>query len=161
MANILRDEDSGICMTGGYESTGSQISILQPLSSKLPSVHWFTGTPNPKNSIFKPFVFTPDVDTGSLCISPKFGDGDPRIVKPRFRHDVDRRHKLYIAHQNFFSVAKKKFKHGIKPPCNIHEFEDKIFNDMEVLLQDNNTKALSTVFKNLCEQEYEFYCNME
>lgn len=31
-----------------------QVSVLTPGG---PAVHWFTGTPNPRQSLFKPFVF--------------------------------------------------------------------------------------------------------
>ena len=65
---MLRHEDSGICQTGGSGmgsvSTGSQVSVLHPHASGTLSQHWFTATPNPNNSLFKPFVFVPGV-TGS------------------------------------------------------------------------------------------------
>jgi hypothetical protein len=56
MMNFLRDHDAGICMHGGFESTGSQVSQLK---RKIEcSVHWFTGTSLPCLSIYKPYAFT-------------------------------------------------------------------------------------------------------
>lgn len=31
------------------------------MTSSKPSIHWFTATPDPSKSVFKPFVFTPRV----------------------------------------------------------------------------------------------------
>lgn len=55
MATILRDTDSGICMTGGFESTGSQISVLHSTVEK--PVHFFTTNSNPEIGCYKPFGF--------------------------------------------------------------------------------------------------------
>lgn len=58
MFKILRDTESGICMTAdgaGSVTQGSQVSVL---SNTRPNVHWFTATPDPSKSVFKPFVFT-------------------------------------------------------------------------------------------------------
>ncbi|MHC1592014.1 MAG: C69 family dipeptidase, partial [Candidatus Helarchaeales archaeon] len=64
MMEILRDHDAGICMHGGFRSTASQVSLV---SKEDPChVHWFTGTPHPCTSFFKPFVF----ETKKL--SPRF-----------------------------------------------------------------------------------------
>ncbi|CAG9853915.1 unnamed protein product [Phyllotreta striolata] len=59
MFKILRDIESGICMKEdgiGSVTQGSQVSVI---SNTVPSVHWFTATPDPSISVFKPFVFTP------------------------------------------------------------------------------------------------------
>jgi len=54
MMGFLREHDAGICMHGGFESTGSQVSHLRKDKT---SVHWFTGTTLPCLSNFKPYVF--------------------------------------------------------------------------------------------------------
>ena len=54
MMIFLREHDAGICMHGGYESTGSQVSHLR--KAKI-SIHWFTGTTLPCLSIYKPYIF--------------------------------------------------------------------------------------------------------
>ncbi|MFX1599052.1 MAG: peptidase C69 [Promethearchaeota archaeon] len=54
MMEFLRDHQAGICMHGGFESTGSQVSHLR---SGKKSIHWFTGTTLPCVSIYKPYIF--------------------------------------------------------------------------------------------------------
>jgi secernin len=54
MMEFLRDHQTGICMHGGFESTGSQVSNLKKGSK---SIHWFTGTTLPCLSIYKPYTF--------------------------------------------------------------------------------------------------------
>lgn len=53
MADILRDHEVGICMHGGFLSTGAQISVLRPGNQQ----HWFTGTGPTCESVFHPFEF--------------------------------------------------------------------------------------------------------
>lgn len=58
MMEILRDERSGICMCGGgFRSNGSQVTVLWPPGSNKSDIHWFTGTPDPSVSCFKPLTF--------------------------------------------------------------------------------------------------------
>jgi secernin len=54
MMEFLREHQAGICMHGGFESVGSQISHL---FEEDRSVHWFTGTTLPCVSIYKPYTF--------------------------------------------------------------------------------------------------------
>ena len=54
MMEFLREHQAGICMHGGFESTGSQVSHLV---NRTKSIHWFTGSTLPCLSIYKPYVF--------------------------------------------------------------------------------------------------------
>ena len=54
MMEFLREHQAGICMHGGSESTGSQVSHLRKGKK---SIHWFTGTTLPCVSIYKPYTF--------------------------------------------------------------------------------------------------------
>ncbi|MFX0080798.1 MAG: C69 family dipeptidase [Candidatus Hodarchaeota archaeon] len=54
MMDFLREHQAGICMHGGFESTGSQVSHLMKTKK---SIHWFTGTTLPCVSIYKPYAF--------------------------------------------------------------------------------------------------------
>jgi secernin len=58
MMAFLREHKAGICMHGGFESTGSQVSHLNPNLDC--SVHWFTGSTLPCLSNFKPYIFPAD-----------------------------------------------------------------------------------------------------
>ncbi|MHA2007023.1 MAG: C69 family dipeptidase [Promethearchaeota archaeon] len=66
MMEFLREHQAGICMHGGFESTGSQISHLR---KKKKSIHWLTGTTLPCVSIYKPYAFPIE--------SQKFYDSGP------------------------------------------------------------------------------------
>ncbi|MFX0072188.1 MAG: C69 family dipeptidase [Candidatus Hermodarchaeota archaeon] len=57
MMGFLREHDAGICMHGGFESTGSQVSHLRDGEK---SIHWFTGNTLPCLSIYKPYIFPID-----------------------------------------------------------------------------------------------------
>jgi len=54
MMEFLREHQAGICMHGGFESVGSQVSHLR---NGKKSIHWFTGTTLPCVSIYKPYAF--------------------------------------------------------------------------------------------------------
>ncbi|XP_078234067.1 secernin-2 isoform X2 [Pogona vitticeps] len=96
---ILSDKTSGICVDSeGFCTTGSMVSIL-PQDSQLPCVHFFTATPDPSRSVFKPFIFVPNITSFPQVKSPSFGDKDPIKQNPRFQSRVDRRHELYKQHQ--------------------------------------------------------------
>lgn len=94
MMSILRDDQSDICMidnTGdGYTTTGSQVSVLTATNknkSQVDACHFFTATPNPKASLFKPFIFSDKVELGPLTVS-----SPSEIVSQRI-------HTLYSARQ--------------------------------------------------------------
>ncbi|MBY9002606.1 MAG: C69 family dipeptidase [Candidatus Lokiarchaeota archaeon] len=55
MMEFLREHDVGICMHGGFESTGSQVSELRKEGND--SIHWLTGSTLPCLSIYKPYTF--------------------------------------------------------------------------------------------------------
>jgi secernin len=87
MMSILRDDKAGIAVddkTRGVRTTSSQVSVL---TSKNDACHFLTGTPNPKQSLFKPFIFSDNVELGPLTVS------SPPEVTPR------RVHALYSAHE--------------------------------------------------------------
>ena len=99
MMTILRDTDSCICRIGtgarNIASTGSQVSVLRPDKTCF---HWFTATPNPACSAFKPFVFTLNLPV-SLLTKSRTHAKDPAKQKPRFEFTVDRSHALFRAHE--------------------------------------------------------------
>nr|XP_023409394.1 secernin-2 isoform X1 [Loxodonta africana] len=99
MMGILRNKESGICMdSGGFRTTASMVSIL-PRDPTQPCVHFFTATPDPSRSVFKPFIFGVGGAQAPQVLSPTFGAQDPARTLPRFQTQVDRRHILYRGHQ--------------------------------------------------------------
>ncbi|XP_037704549.1 secernin-3 isoform X2 [Choloepus didactylus] len=103
MMEILRDKPSGINMEGEFLTTASMVSIL-PQDSSLPCIHFFTGTPDPERSVFKPFIFVPSISQLLDTISPTFEPEDPVKTKPHFQIKPDRRHPLYQKHQQALEV---------------------------------------------------------
>ncbi|KRZ58635.1 Secernin-3 [Trichinella nativa] len=133
MISILRNEESGICMGlgGSFVSTSSQVSIL-PSDSSLQCFHFFTGTPDPRSSGFKPFVFSDGCVGSPFTESPKFPDDkDPAKCIPRFKKTVDRRHTLYKAHQEIESSGSRKQ----KAVENLMEIEKNLLTDVMNALQ--------------------------
>ena len=102
MMEILRDEKSGICMTGAFRSTGSQVSRLPKAG---PCHHWLTGTADPNDAVFK--LVGTAADGGFVCAeetravpnpsgtnpsTPLFAAHDPairRLRTPRGEYDRD------------------------------------------------------------------------
>lgn len=111
MFQVLRDEDSGICCTSDddFPTAGSQVSVLSAAGSGKPHCHWFTATPNPQTSVFKPFIFTPAVRISHHTYSPTFDD-DPAKAIPRFQQKVDRAHTLYKLHAGATDSARSLLK---------------------------------------------------
>ncbi|KAG8432463.1 hypothetical protein GDO86_016924 [Hymenochirus boettgeri] len=72
-------------MEGSFRTTGSMVSIL-PLDLNQPCCHFFTGTPDPSRSVFKPFVFVPQIQQLLKTASPNFGSDDPVRQIPRFQN---------------------------------------------------------------------------
>jgi secernin len=65
MLQLLRDHQSGICMHGGYRSTASQISWL---IEEQTAVHYFTISPHPCISVFKPIACPSNAKTEQFSL---------------------------------------------------------------------------------------------
>uniref|UniRef100_A0A3B4FL90 Secernin 3 n=1 Tax=Pundamilia nyererei TaxID=303518 RepID=A0A3B4FL90_9CICH len=98
MMDILRDKDSGINMEGMFMTTGSMVSVI-PTDPDLPGVHYFTATPDPERSVFKPFIFVKNLHPLKETSSPSYGLDDPVKKKPRFQSKPDRKHELFVKHE--------------------------------------------------------------
>ncbi|XP_076033518.1 secernin-2 isoform X2 [Oratosquilla oratoria] len=155
MFQVLRNKMSGICMTGGgYCTTGSQVSVLVKPDVGRPSCHWFTGTPDPSCSVFKPFIFTDNVKISPFIQSPIFPDDeDPAKMTPRFSSVVDRSHLLYRRHQAALA-------NGWTNADTLKELESKCVEETEAYLQNFDPSRISEVddlFKDVVESELKFY----
>ncbi|XP_015285177.1 PREDICTED: secernin-1 [Gekko japonicus] len=112
MIDVLRDKARGVCVDSeSFLTTGSMVSAL-PQNPSSPCIHYFTGTPDPSRSIFKPFIFVDDVKLVPKVQSPVFGSDDPVKKIPRFQKKVDRRHELYRAHEWIQSVIESDQEKG-------------------------------------------------
>ncbi|MFX0174901.1 MAG: peptidase C69 [Candidatus Hodarchaeota archaeon] len=90
MMAFLREHEAGICMHGGFESTGSQVSHLN--TNLDCSVHWFTGSTLPCLSNFKPYIFPTD---------------DFHILKPAPYSQINKEW-YWVKHNNFIKASNYK-----------------------------------------------------
>ncbi|XP_045596038.1 secernin-3 isoform X2 [Procambarus clarkii] len=154
MFSVLRDKKSGICMSAGmFVSTSSQVSVISHGSGR-PSCHWFTGTPDPQRSVFKPFIFTDNVKISPRIQSPKIPDDeDPAKVIPRFAKQVNRTHLLYRRQQ-------AATKDGGSIVETLRDLERKCVQETEACLQNFDPERLSEMddlFKDCVDSELKFY----
>uniref|UniRef100_A0A672UAE0 Secernin-2 n=1 Tax=Strigops habroptila TaxID=2489341 RepID=A0A672UAE0_STRHB len=131
---ILRDKASGICVdTEGFRTAGSMVSML-PRDPALPCVHFFTATPDPSRSVFKPFVFVAGLKPVPQVRSPTFRD-DPAKQIPRFQSTVDRRHELYRRHQAALELMESDQERGQKLLQMLRDLEKQGLEGMNALLE--------------------------
>ncbi|XP_075538480.1 secernin-2 isoform X3 [Dermacentor variabilis] len=158
MMRVLRDKRSGICMSSGsFVSTGSQVSVLSPASSKRLCCHWFTGTPDPAHSVFKPFIFCDQVVPSRHIVSPVF-EHDPAKTKPRFEFTVDRRHTLYRHHEQALQAMQTGSASGKELHALMTELEAKCIREVDSYLDNpGSTQELQELFKDVVDSEIKFY----
>lgn len=129
------------------------------------SVHWFTATPDPSISYFKPFVFTPNAQVSSHTESPK----DVRhffmnkwyklklicwiINIDKFYLQVEREHHLYKLHTEHVARARNEkiseLLRDVENGC-ITEIEDFI---QKYKSKENNINDLDDLMKKCVENE--------
>ncbi|XP_026275808.1 secernin-2 isoform X2 [Frankliniella occidentalis] len=159
MLSILRNERAGICMSynGSFVSTGSQVSVLSPPENPKPSCHWFTGTPDPSISVYKPFVFTPNVQISHLTVSPVF-EPDPAKVLPRFQTTVDRSHPLYKFHKDATSESNPNRNEVISK---LRSMEEGCIAEVQAFLDKfepgQPLSEMDELLKDIVETEIKFY----
>jgi len=135
MMKVLRDENSGINRpSGNFPTAGSQVSILGSQSENLSACHWFTGTPSPSKSIFKPFSFSMAPVTLTDATSSS-------SMTSR-----ERKHELWVHHSN--SCSKQE---------DLKNIEDKYINQAnEARKKSTNTENL---FNSAVDEELRLYCS--
>ncbi|NWX23262.1 SCRN2 protein, partial [Aegotheles bennettii] len=156
---ILRDKGSGICVDSeGFRTAGSMVSVL-PRDPAVPCVHFFTATPDPSRSVFKPFVFVADPKPVPQVRSPTFPE-DPAKQLPRFRSAVDRRHELYRRHQAALELMERDQEQGQKLLETLRALEKQGLEGMRELLEGTvpaRPQELADLFFDCVEAELKFY----
>ncbi|XP_058534236.1 secernin-1 [Ochotona princeps] len=155
MINVLRDKASGVCVDSeSFLTTASMASVL-PQDRSLPCIHYFTGTPDPFRSIFKPFIFVDDVKPVPKTQSPCFGDDDPAQEEPR-----DRRHELYKAHEWARAVLNSGQEQGQQLQRTMLELEKQGLEAMEELLNSSgplDPAEVGDLFYDCVDTEIKFF----
>ncbi|NXT76881.1 SCRN2 protein, partial [Zapornia atra] len=156
---ILRDKASGICVDSeGFHTAGSMVSVL-PRDPSLPCVHFFTATPDPSRSVFKPFIFVAGLKPVPQVRSPRFPD-DPAKQIPRFQHRVDRRHELYRRHQAALELMERDEEQGHRLLAALRKLEKQGLEGINALLGGAvapRPEELADLFFDCVEAEMKFY----
>ncbi|EPY80624.1 secernin-1 [Camelus ferus] len=160
MIDILRDKASGVCVDSeSFLTTASIVSVL-PQNRSSPCIHYFTGTPDPSRSIFKPFIFVEDVKLVPKAQSPCFGDDDPAKKEPRFQEKPDRRHELYKAHEWARAVLESDEEQGQKLRKTMLELEKQGLEAMEEILTSSeplDPTEVGDLFYDCVDTEIKFF----
>ncbi|KAM4859160.1 secernin-3 isoform 2-T2 [Thomomys bottae] len=156
MMKILRDKPSGINMEGEFLTTASMVSVLPPDLS-LPCIHFFTGTPDPERSIFKPFIFVPHISQLLDTSSPTFDLEDQVKKKPHFK--PDRRHPLYQNHQQAWEAILKNEEKAKAMVDIMKKMEKALFQEMDSILQNKHLDMdrMTNLFPQCTKDEIEIY----
>ncbi|XP_026231758.1 secernin-3 [Anabas testudineus] len=158
MMDILRDKDSGINMEGMFMSTGSMVSVI-PTNPALPAVHYFTATPDPERSVFKPFIFVKHINPLKETTSPTYGANDPVKKKPRFLSKPDRKHQLFVKHELVAAIIDSYKDRGQKITGCMRELEKKTMTKMEEFLSHGVEEPdyLANLFSSSVQEEMATY----
>ncbi|XP_060051766.1 secernin-1 isoform X2 [Erinaceus europaeus] len=160
MIDILRDKASGVCIDSeSFLTTASVVSVL-PQNHSSPCIHYFTGTPDPSRSIFKPFIFVDDVKLVSKTQSPRFGEDDPAKKEPRFLEKPDRRHELYRAHEWARTVLASDQEQGHALRKTMLELEKQGLEAMEEILASSDPPdpaEVGDLFYDCVDTEIKFF----
>ena len=80
---LTRMYSQGICMVGGFESTGSQISTL-PMAAT--AVHSFTTSTRPDIGCYKPFSFTSSGGVGAGGSTKEIWNAYKKATNSKVKH---------------------------------------------------------------------------
>ncbi|XP_032903239.1 secernin-1 [Amblyraja radiata] len=157
MIDVLRAKDS--MDQDSFLITGSMVSVI-PQSSNKPCIHFFTATPDPARSIFKPFIFVDNVKPVLKTQCPNFGDEDPAKQQPCFQSRLDGRHELYQAHECARSVMENEEGSGQKLWQAILGLEIQGLKAMQDILKNDvpiNPLEIADLFYDCVDTEIKFY----
>ncbi|KAM3607426.1 uncharacterized protein V6R79_007703 [Siganus canaliculatus] len=158
MMDILRDKDSGINMEGLFMTTGSMVSVI-PMDPSLPGIHYFTATPDPDRSVFKPFIFVKHLKPLKETTSPSYGPDDPVKKKPRFQSKPDRKHELFVKHELVAAIIDSYKERGEKIKQSMRQLEKEKMAEMEKFLSHgvDEPDFLVNLFSKSVEEEIATY----
>ncbi|CAL1582311.1 unnamed protein product [Knipowitschia caucasica] len=158
MMAILRDKESGINMEGMFMSTGSMVSVV-PTDLTRPAVHYFTATPDPERSVFKPFIFIDGVGPTKETCSPTYGADDPVKKQPRFQSKPDRKHTLFSTHERVSAIIETHKDRGQKITERMRGLEQNKIDQMEKIVSEGITEPdyLVNLFSNCVQEEMAIY----
>lgn len=124
MMDFLREHEAGLCMHGGFESVGSQVSHL---TNNQIQIHWFTGTTLPCQSLYKPYIF-PINDQFYLESAP-YTEKDERWIWVKHAHEVRNKGENNSTKQVFEAKLRKQINNLLhnKDSIPTEEFQKEIW----------------------------------
>lgn len=157
MLDLLRKtaSEDGAEDSGKFVSVSSQLSVLLPKSGGVPCCHWFTGTPYPSRSIFKPFIFCDGAAIGDKTTSQK--SSECAAVAGKL---VDCRPALHVAHKEFVARLEKQDLKSQMTLQQLHELESNCLQDVEDIMRNFDVTAssrVSSIFHHITDLEMNFY----
>ncbi|KAM9803460.1 secernin-3 [Syngnathus typhle] len=159
MMDILRDKDSGINTKGVFMTTASMVSVV-PVDPTLPGVHYFTATPDPERSVFKPFVFVENMRVElKETTSPSYGPEDPVEKEPLFQCKPDRKHSLFTKHEVAVAIIETHKERGERITFAMRKLEGERMKQMEEILYRGvqQPETLLDLFPSVVRDEMELY----
>ncbi|XP_026759920.2 secernin-3 [Galleria mellonella] len=141
MFHILRHKESHICRgcDDTFPTQGSQVSSL---SSDGINVHWFTATPDPSVSLFKPFIFTSNPQISPYTKSPN----EP--LREHYLYNLHAAHVTKNPNKNISKILK-----DMENGC-LEEIDDFIKKNK---LGQNSLDELDNLMKKCVETEIKLY----
>lgn len=149
---IREIEVGGLCSSPEkYIPVSSQMSVL-PASSDSPCCHWFTATPFPSKSLFKPFIFCRNASVGNEATFPTHLD--------RSAAKCDGEHALYTAHREFLERLKQRDAKADHVLQQLRELEANCLQDVDDIMQNydaSDSSKVSAIFSHIANLEVNFY----
>lgn len=149
---IRRIEVDGLCSSPEkYIPVSSQMSVL-PASSDSPCCHWFTGTPFPSKSLFKPFIFCENASVGNEVTFSTHPDHSAA--------KSDGEHALYTAHREFLERLKQRDAKADHVLQQLRELEANCLQDVDDIMQNydaSDSSKVSAIFSHIASLEVNFY----
>jgi hypothetical protein len=150
MVEILRNPNS-TQTSEGFAVAASQMSLLPRSATTDVPVHWFTATPRPAVSFFKPFVFS--------CVGT--GDQEHVCSKTRAPSGSCSEHQLWAAHRRFLLLLDAGDVKMESVLTNIRELEHQCFGDVNELIKgemsEQSSSRFASLFEHMVDLEINFY----
>lgn len=145
-------EVGGLCSSPEkYIPVSSQMSVL-PASSDSPCCHWFTATPFPSKSLFKPFIFCKNASVGNEVTFPTHLDHSAAKSNGE--------HALYTAHREFLERLKQRDAKADHVLQQLRELEANCLQDVDDIMQNydaSDSSKVSAIFSHIANLEVNFY----
>lgn len=151
MFGLLRDAASatGDAHPSGLPPSASQVTAIgiDGGGSTPVTCHWFTATPNPAESVYKPFVFTRNVRISPLTMIDAGGDGETAAASAGDSGSGTRLHRLHAQ------------RNGAKVGVLLRSLEESCVQEVHNFLSASEApvQELDELLKDCVEAEVKFY----